>query len=913
MNFAKGNKYMFKVRGRRQNGASTYFLIEANGLECTVKAYEFQKKNPPSEIYCICKGVTESGKPVFMQDIATLLARLYKVGDICDFRVKSQPGSRDYYEVMDENDFCFRMVNYGDEKYYSNQMVRCRITFMNMVRVEAEPATGIRGVSIPFFDLQKLQSLLPAESADPRMLQCLLKSSAFETIQHQYYDGNPLWVKNAIHTACNQLNDLIKSRSSHKEILLHTLEGLCVNILENSDYLTTASETESAEYQNFLNSVIDRTRDHLAAIEMIHAGTGCEYVYDVLRHLRTSGYVVNPQSRMRRVLSILFLTRSNLLEYMKELFTVLRDQHENVRFMSLFSRSIIEILNLFIERMRHKTENGLLATDAPDLEIMVHALAAMLLLIRTDAENDNDYKIYQSMLFRHASMLVKDTESVTNLNFKAYEALFGSYSLNLGYSWHNLSNIPALCSNLALSTPPLAAKSVETQVYRGNNVELQVSGHDICLQPTKRDHETLNVLPDNIFNSVNVQALLPHNLPEAPQELSALQKTQQMWNEIERSLFNSDETDCRILHPKRMPQPGDEVTIRITGPSSTPHEFLCRIEDDEYWGTGTINPSKHIVSYNVHVTHQSFLDPVTGKPYLLRATVQRIDPNGNIQFSMRKNIARFNQETLDTSVRNLVVVSRVDQLQYLCITRGGVTMFIPRTETTPLLRLNDFIIADIVSLVGEGNVEGSIAGRTYETFERDEAFNALIADFSEGRLYEGPIDTEIMDMHKTVSQPMPRAYLRELISVTDRKGMIQQNLIDIYNYLALAGIFSRIIGDRTLIDYYRRQKEIIIAIREFDDSGNFDEKRIKQVMTEDKSLLEQYPELRESIIRLRIINSLDNNDRNPYLWEQANNSPDKKTRRMASMVLAHNLVTDEEAGALRSTLRCDLYTMLKLK
>lgn len=143
--------------------------------------------------------------------------------------------------------------------------------------------------------------------------------------------------------------------------------------------------------------------------------------------------------------------------------------------------------------------------------------------------------------------------------------------------------------------------------------------------------------------------------------------------------------------------------------------------------------------------------------------------------------------------------------------------------------------------------------------------------------------------------------------------MIQQNLTDIYNYLALAGIFSRIIGDRTLIDYYRRQKEIIIAIREFDDSGNFDETRIKQVMTEDKSLLEQYPELRESITRLRIINSLDDNDRNPYLWEQANSSPDKKTRRMASMVLAHNLVTDEEAGALRSTLRCDLYTMLKLK
>lgn len=155
MNFEKGNKYMFKVRGKRQSGATTYFLIDANGAEYTVKAYEFQKKKMPDEIYCLCKGVSEHGKPAFMQDIATLLARLYKVGDVGDFRVKSQPGNRGYYEVVDENDFCFRLVNYGDEKFYNNQMVRCRITFMNMVRVEMEPATGMRGVSIPFLTCRR--------------------------------------------------------------------------------------------------------------------------------------------------------------------------------------------------------------------------------------------------------------------------------------------------------------------------------------------------------------------------------------------------------------------------------------------------------------------------------------------------------------------------------------------------------------------------------------------------------------------------------------------------------------------------------------------------------------------------------------------------------------------------------------
>lgn len=912
MNFEKGNKYMFKVRGKRQSGATTYFLIDANGAEYTVKAYEFQKKKMPDEIYCLCKGVSEHGKPAFMQDIATLLARLYKVGDVGDFRVKSQPGNRGYYEVVDENDFCFRLVNYGDEKFYNNQMVRCRITFMNMVRVEMEPATGMRGVSIPFFDLQKVEDLAPADGADRRMIMRLFESEAFEGVRRQYYDGNPLWVLNALKLADTRVDELIQGRCGHKTELLRTLVGLCVNLLETSSYLSASAEAESAEYQKILGGIVERGRDHLSALEMMADGTGCDYVLRILRHLRTSGYILNHQNRMRCVRSIVIMCRSHSREYMEDLFAVLRDQHENSRFMSLFTRPMLELLNIFIERMRVETDHVLLPPDSPELELMVRLLAARLMLGRRESEADSDYKIYQSMLFSYASMLVKEAESVASLNSKAYESLFGSFGRNLGYSWTSLADIHTLCANLADSIPPLNGKAGEALGYRNNGVQLKVLGHDITLEPAERDHEVHNVLPEGIFSSVNLSVLLTHDLPAPVEGLTELQRCQQMWNEIYRSLFRAPDADCRTLHPRRTPQPGDEVTIRITGPGTTPHEFLCRIEDDEYWGIGTINPAKQIVSYNVHVTQEAFHDPATGKPYLLRATVQRIDPNGNIIFSMRKNIARFNQETLDTSVRNLVVVSRVDQHQYLCITRGGVTMFIPREPNTPLLRLNDYIVADIVALVGEGNVQGAIAGRTYETFERDEAFAALMADYSEGRLYEGSLDDE-GEVKKIVVQPMPRNFLRELISVIDRKGKMQPTLAGIYNYMALAGIFSHVLGDDALEQYYLRRMEMLLAVTEFDATGTIDESRLDQIMADDKALFELYPELKESLLRLRIVNSLDVPARNAFLWEQANNSPDNMTRRLASMVLSHNLITDEEGGDLRTVLRCDLYTMLKLK
>ncbi len=919
MNFEKGQKYEFKVLASHRVGTTLYYTIEANGMEHSVKAYEFQKRQAPTTISCICKGVNEYGKPAFMQDIASLISQLYKVGDVADFRIKTQPGgTRDFYEVTDENDFCFRLVGYGNEKYYNRQMVRCRITYINMVRVEMEPATGCKVVYIPFYDVEKLLSLDPDNNADHDLIRHLLKLPIFLTARKRYNDGNPLWVIKVLKTVYENLDSLLMANNKELKVaLLKSYYNILKNLLENSDYLNQAAENESAQYQNELGIWLQKTRNYLDAIEIMEQGTADAFVMQAFSNLHTSGYIINPVERMQKVICIFALSHCReMRRYVEEIFEVVREQHENTRFLRVFSKSLVKMLVTFIKRLVNHSRNRFTSDDKERIELIIRCLALRLLLSSNEAAPDPDYKLYQAMLYRYAASLISDPERVQSLTYKAFEALFDSFSRSLGFEWNNIFDVTELCDILADSTPALSSAEPETFIFARNNVKIKMRGHQLSLEPEKHEHELQNVVPDDIFTSTKVQVKLDCKLPEPAPELNPLEAMQYLWNEIYRVLFNKEPEEASgLLHAKRMPKPGDEVFVRIVGKSAvSPYEYVCRIEDDEYWGSGLINPTKQIVSYNVHVTPDCFVDPTTGKSFLLKATVERIDPNGNINFSMRKGIANFNRETLDLDAKNLVVVSRVDQHQYLCITRGGVTMFIPRKDNTPILRLNDFLVADIIAIVGEGNVQGEIVGRAYETFDRTEAFRNLISDYAEGRVYEGSdIEPKDEDAGKAAPTPMPADYVRELVWVIERKGMMQSSLPIIYSYMALAHIMARVLGDSKLEAYFKRRLEMLMMMDNFNSKGAFDQNALSELQRDSHDLTELFPELRESIMRLRILNCFDDKESAGFLWDELNHGKDDKTRRMAGMVLAHNLLADKENEAFRENLRSNLYSLLKIQ
>lgn len=915
MGFEKGQKYTFPVRGSRRMGPNLYYGIDVNGTEQYVKAYTFQKREAPVQLKCICKGINEQGRPTFMQDIASLIAELYKVGDEGDFKVRTQPGNKGYYEVTDENDFCFRLVGYGTEKFYIGQMVRCRITFINLVRVEMELATGYRGVTIPFYDMNKLCDLDTTKTATPRLLCGLFNTNAFTRVSKQYEEGNPLWVMSALSTVKEHMYDMLQRNGlEFKMRLLGAYLDICTNLLENSDYLAHAAQSETEQYQNELAEMIQSAKDMVYALELVYTGKYQDYVSDLLKKLKMSGYIYNPNGRMLVLCSICALsTQRTLSGIIRMLFDVIREQYQNIRFLRVFSRPFIRILDIYVDGYSRRQAGMLHVGDTGELEQIIKALALRLLLAEGESETDDTYKIYQSMLYRYVSMYMPQAENVESLTYKAFEALFGSYTRWSDYTWKALSDMSVLCEKLASSMPALSGEDSEKLSFTGSGVRCIIQGHHIQIRPEIRSREVHNIVPEGIFVSTPVSVMLEDDIP-VPQPGASLQEYQRMWNEIYRSLFRPEDADKVTVHRRRMPEVGDEVMVRVIGPSSSsPYEYICRIEEKDFWGSGTINPTKQIVAYNVKINQHSFVDKATGHPYLLKATVERIDANGNIVFTMRPGIARFNTETLDADVRNLVVISRVDQHQYLGITRGGVTMFIPRDETTPQLYLNDYIVANIVSIYPDGNVQGAIAGRAYESFDRTEAFENLISDYADGHLYYGPDNAEDIELINEPLHKVSSAYVRELIWVVDRKGDMQKSLPVRYSYMAVARILARMLGDRQMERFYLQRMALVMVLNNFGDTGKIDGLTMNILLEDSRNLMDSYPELEAKYNQLKIVNSLDDAESMEYLWETSRKGIDPLTRRLASLVLAHNLLDDEDTAILKYKLRTDIYALMNLE
>lgn len=909
MIYEKGQKYVFDVKGSRRTGNSNYFAIEVNGAEQYVKAYEFQKSHVPTVIQCISKGLNEHGRPVFMQDIASLISQLYQVGDVGDFRIKSQPGSRDFYEVTDENGFCFRLVGYGNRKYYTNQMVRCRITFINMVRVEMEPMPDEESVSIPFYDLQRVAGLDREGRVSMRLAMLLLKTKSFQKSRKQYNEGNPLWLITALKVIDSQL-ELFRhpGKLSGRYRLLEAYISICRNLVEDSNYLVSAAEAEIAEYQSLLSGMIERAEDLRYAAKLYEEGKDDEFISATLEKLYVSGYLYSPSRQMRVIRLLLAMyPHQTVLAYMRRLMEIMREQHANSRFLRVFSRDLSGMLEIYIEEVATKKES-VIAGHPEMLETMIRALAVRLLLESTDDRNNIDYPIHQSMLYRYASLLVPDNEKMESLTYKAYEALFGSFSRIPDFTWKDVADVKGLSNKLAESIPALSSPSGEPLCFIGSGQRCVACGRMITLMPEITELEVHNVIPEGIFTSTKVRIMLSEKIQSIAK--GDMKEWKLMWHEIYCAMFSESNNSNNCLNQCRMPNPGDDVMVRIVGPSEgNPYEYVCKIEEEKYWGSGTINPAKQIVSYNVRVSPDWYLDRISGRPYLLRATVERIDPNGHIRFSMRKGIAEFNVETLDCDVKNLVMISRVDEHQYLGITRGGVTMFIPREEQTPLLRLGDFIIADIESVHSDGNVHGRIVGRAYESFDRSEAFSNLVSDYADGMLYEGVIDDEPEIVQKEFVE-MPKAYMRELIRVTHRKGMMQTSLPIIYSYMALARIFAKILGDEALERYYIRRMDILYILSKMNSGEIVDPEELQRFMDSDSDLNTIFPGLTDNLERLRIINCLDRADTEEYLWQTLCETKDLFTNNIARVVLAHNLLSDTNSAALRKQLRDKIFWLV---
>lgn len=925
MEYIKKEKYTFKVLGSRRNGSNLYYTIKVNEEEYFIKAFEFQKQQTtPSELICICKGYSDSGHPIFMQDIAALIEQLYKVGDVGTFRVRSCMPSRGFYEVVDSNGFYCRLTQYGDEKLYTNQTIKCRVIFIDLVRIELELISSQTDDGIPLYTEERVLALASNNSIHPLLPRLLFnKLSAFSEARKQLANSNPLWVLTMLKAVDENLNQWLLSDMPHKKELLQMFTDISVNLLENSNYLQNATNGEKQEYQEIISKIIVHAQDYLSALEKVDSGQARQYIEDLLERLKTSGYLYDPERRMRVAMSVFALQRRSMHSIIQQIFDIIKKKHDNNRFMALFRNAFVEMLDIFLRTQVEDVNIMATAWDRSSIREVVEGLAIALLLLKNDDDDKTHTRkcVYRSSLYRYSSMMVENQDNADRLTMKAYEALFGEISPRLEYDWEDLDNITLLCSVLASTTNGMAP-SGEAWVYEGNNARLRIANRRFTLMPIIHDDNLKNVVPSQMYKSTDLQVYLEDRLdnkPEPGTRNPALYHL--MWKEIEAGLFADRQGEPIKMNHKRTPYVGDVVTIRITRQGSRqspnyPFEFYCEIEDPKYAGSGLIIPPKHIAGYGVRAMLSSFRDRQTGKPFLLRAEVESVDERGYMTFSMRREIAKFNQETLGSDQEYLAQIVKVNDKWYQCITEAGIALSIPRNKVTGQLEDGDYIIVEIYRIFDDGTIHGKMIRMADpdERFERLHAFNTLVEEYADGNIYEDGVDlADDDDDEKEVINTLPTEFLRETISIIDRKGMIQKDQILTYNYLALARLLSIMLEDEDRAHYYTKRMKLVEALFEFGHSGKIDDSTLDSLLAENSEFVERYPDIANRLTQLKLVNQLDNPRQTDFLWRLANKGNDRQTGTLAQLVLAHNLLGGNDAYDIRQELKRKIYKLLDLE
>lgn len=917
MDFQPREKYTFKVEGVKRDGNNVYYLIKVNGEEAYIKAFEFQKNITPSELRCICKELDSLGRPIFMQDLAAVIAELYHVGYEGDFFVKNFKYPW-YYEVVDENGLCMRLTKFPTgAKIQPRQTVRCRITFINLVRVEMELIEVQESQQLPFMPMQDFLDLAAHEKIHNLYLRRLLMGlPAFQETRREMMRKNPLWVITAISTVERHFTQWLLSDMEHKSELLEAYINCCLNMLENSEFLSYAQEADKAEYQGILSRAIVKAEDYLEALRLERDKLDQRFIDDTFQRLQKSEYLYRPERRMRVAMSLFLLRRKSMRHYISRIFTVIKEKHNKRRFMELFRGAFVEMLDIFISSQENDSRVIVSNWDNVTTNEMVEALAIQLLLTSDAGGGALTQPIYKSMLYRHASLLdVKEGQKRT-LIAKSFAALMGRFNPQLEYGWSDLDYIKILCSKLA-SRGAVPDIKGQLRTFEGENISITVSGDKINIAPKVQGMNMKGVFPGE---HPDIPAGIQVWLNERPAEKfpvgnASLAQYRRIWSEVEK-MITSKQVVTRVAKQRR-PSIGDEMLVRVTAPDRMlKGRFHCKVEDPEFIGSGFISPYGAMVSYPVYATIDMFKDPATGCSFLFRAEVENIESDGTIFFRARPGINKMIYEQLDEEMLHLAQISEIKDKHYLAISADGVTMYLPKDSDYDY-RLHSFVYVAIRDKRPDGSVRGHIVSEAEdgESFERVDAFYELMKNYAED-IYDpaksyGRSDAEDADV-ETISLTA----IKELISIIDRKGMQETHHALIFNYLALARLIALAAGEDETSLYYSKRMDLAETLSEFGKKGeirNEELETLEEALADNGDMVANHPDIARRLNQLRIVNQLDNPMPSEFLWNFVKERSQGVDSALAELALAYNLLRSHDAFDIRKQLRNKILSKLDLE
>ena len=880
----------------------SYYIVAADETEYAIRMFEFQKNEPvPEELSCLVKEVHD-GMLDLCQDFAPLLVRFYEEGKIYPFWVKADFTNmpNGYYEVSDWHGFTFRMMIYGRAKLYIRQNIECRVQRLvdNKLRLELVQQDELS--IIPFLTLSEISTISRNSSAFSRWFKLqIFTDSLFEEAYASYAKQRGEWILITLRILNEHISSWIQPESKRNELFLKAYKEVCLYLLEGSEFLKHCTEEERYSFQQQLSMYAQSADEYLEAVSLIQQGRDEERINQLLENMRISGYLYQPERKLKVMKCIFSLKPDMMDEKMQVIFDILLEGDPDNWITEPFRRALLQQLEFYIRESKPKVERWAVANSKDGQEIlrkMIQALAIQLLLA-----NDSDHydrQLNRAMLYRYLTFVYDNNAAI--LLEKAFYCIANAGQAKLEYGWSDIKDIFLLALKLSYAMNMTVHQTNVTQSFEGRNARLRIMNNSVVLMPLRDAVHSHSVLPKDLLPWHNMQVQLNGNMEETlKQKSNDLRRYQRFWKEVENMLFYSEYVKKVKKDLKVLPLPKDVVTVRVMSQlTEEPNYFLCKVEDPNYKGAGLLNV-KNIVRYNIYPDIHSFRSD-DGKALLFKAEVQGINSEGELAFTMLTQLSDYIVESVSYGEEVVCLVTDVQEDKCVGISEWGFSVIVPIIEGMPELTTKSYIKVSLQETKKSGQVNAEFISEVYGDFTILNAFETLILNYSGEMIYEEVETEEEQQLAEVMMEP---EYVRELIYMIDRMALLEKDYMKTYNYLAFDRLLSMMLDDSALVIYYTQRMKFIDLIQQFTLNGSIDNESLKKQGMDKEDMLKNYPLLQVRLTELKVISGLGDKKENAFLWETLRTAENEQIISLARLVLSYNLLDGFDMHAEKEEIR----------
>lgn len=922
----QGGSYSFKLI--KEQSQNKFFRVRTDdGEEFKILKFKFQQNQIlPDEIQCYVKSLYPL---TLSQDISVHIANFYEEGQEYSFYVKDllhEDSSQ--YELKDEHGLCFKLSN-SPVPLTKGTRVRCRVLKIKDAYVNLKYVGSIGSkFSLEFHSIEQWLHLLNIKQYHAGYYKKLLESiPELQPALLKYENRVPGWTLDLLQICTQNITEwLVTCRDDLKKLrkISERLElgrKLALYMVQESDYLRACSNEHRRMLQHRLSTYVELFEQYREAAVMIIEKTHVQYIDQMFKRLKNSGYLYLPSVQIRIMMTILKLRPELINSRMGELFEALHNWDISNWESEPFRGALVQQLQLFIEENYGKINNLPASDSSQESKVIVRMILAIAIqrILANEADNIN-LNLNRASLYRYISYLYPS--EVNNLLEKGICSLLG-IEWPGEYTWSDTENPTLLFVKSSFPLPPDDERSMINKSYITSKAELHLSSNKLHIIGNGADPDS-TVIPNNMFDWLDpmISTVDPISFPHAKKSKD-IKALSQVWSDITWSLFGGEDSVMERIE-KHFPDEGDEAMVVIddvrivdTGHEKQRLQFHCTIHDESIYGEGWM-PSDAIhmlgwLSYtdipgNYDGSLRFALDS-DGEPLLFPATIH-VKPDGSLEFNMKRQIEEYLLENSYPGEESVAIVTHLDKINnaWLCLSETGATYKVGCDETTESLFAGKLVRVKYIEQDRSTSTPQFFIGELSENQEdlptmikKSECLFNLMQGLGVKNDQELPY--QVMES----GQIMSKEELEELIYILQRRAFSEEEYIKAYNFLGLASVLCRLADNKSLEREVSVHMKLLEFLQEFSRNRHLDYEAVEAF----ESKVKDAPMLERLYTRIKIVSDLDSNHNTPGLWQIHQNPRNETEGKLAAFVLSYNMLPKEMEESRKQILN-EISTLLNI-